>query len=273
MSGNRACYVCCVYFGDRRRTISDYEQDRLCFLKKQIETLNSFHHNLDLIVFSINIEPEHYAYMNQALKIIPSKIQNTPVEVFLRKNIGLSYGAYSETFMRHRQNFDYFVFNEDDYFFVENDWDAYLMTKYNSLPNSGYLCGVQRDEDPNWNGNRIHAGHSSGIASTRALSMVWEKYGCLPHCSDSNEYASLEEVQKEFGHSFVKVGLRVYDVREEYQVAIARTEEDVEDVWRWFSWNDKDLIVPAIIAFDKPYTWWESFDGPCLRRTNLEKYE
>lgn len=267
----RTCYVVNMYFGPRRRTIEEYQDDRLCFLKKQLETLTKYKHNLDRIVFSINFEHDHLEWVNEAISMIPKKLQNTDVEVFLRKNIGLSYGAFSDNFARLRNEYDYFIFNEDDYFLVEDSWDEYLIRKYNSLPDSGYLCAMMRDEDT-WNNNKIHAGHCFGIASTGSLEKVWSTYGCLPHTLDTNNYAVQEFTQHEFGYSFIKVGLRVYDIREEYRVAFARTEDNTDDIWRWFWWNQKDLIVPAIIAFGKNYSWYECYDGPCIRRTNLEKY-
>jgi hypothetical protein len=270
--GKKTCYVINLYFGPRRRTIEEYETDRLCLLKKQIETLNYYYHNLSRIVFNINFSNDDLVHVNESLKIIPNKIQNTEVEVYLRENKGFSYGSFSDNFERLREEYDYFIFNEDDYFLVENNWDEYLIRKYNQLPGSGYLCAIQRDEDF-WNDCKIHAGHCFGIASRESLEKVWEEYGHLPNSKDSNSYEEQEKVQHEFGYSFVKVGLRVYDIREEYRVAFARTEEDTPDIWRWFWWNERDLIIPAIFAFEKPYTWWESYDGPCVRKTNLEKYE
>jgi hypothetical protein len=273
----KTCYVVNMYFGPRRRTIEDYDKDRLCFLKKQIETLSKYYHNLDRIVFSINFSDDQLNYVNEALNLIPKKIQNANVEVFLRENKGLSYGAFSDNFKRLREEYDYFIFNEDDYFLVENNWDEYLIRKYNQLPDSGYLCAIQRDEDL-WNDYKIHAGHCFGIASTESLNKVWDEYNCLPHSNDTNDYKVHESVQHEFGYAFIKVGLRVYDIREEYRVAFALTPRtdgfiDNADIWRWFWWNERDFIIPAIFAFGKSYTWWESYDGPCIRKTNLEKYE
>ena len=57
----RSCLITTFYFGDRRRTVSEFYDDRLLFVKKQIETLEKYHHNLDKIVFSFNVEVEHYA--------------------------------------------------------------------------------------------------------------------------------------------------------------------------------------------------------------------
>ena len=81
---------------------------------------------------------------------------------------------------QNRDEYDYFIFNEDDYFVVENNWDEYLIRKYHTLPDTGYLCPIQRDEDE-WNDYKPHAGHSFGIASTKSLNKVWDKYGKLPH--------------------------------------------------------------------------------------------
>lgn len=267
----RSCLVTSFYFGDRRRTVDEFYDNRLFFVKKQIETLNTYHHNLDKIIFSINIETDHYGYINDVLKIIPKKIQNTPVEIIIRENKGFSYSAFSEAFEKNREDYDYFIFNEDDYFLVENNWDEYLIRKYHELPDTGYLCAMMRDEDK-WNNNKIHAGHTFGIASTSSLNKVWDKYGCLPN-SYELDYNIQQKVQVDFSHAFVEVGLRVYDIREEYRVSFAMTEEKDKDIWRLFWWNERDLIVPAMILLKKPYTWWMSFDGPLERKTNLEKYE
>ena len=267
----RSCLVTSFYFGDRRRTVDEFYDDRIFFMKKQIETLETYSHNLSKIIFSINVEVGHYDYVNEALKLIPKKIQNTPVEVVIRENKGFSYSAFSEAFEKNRNDYDYFIFNEDDYFLVENNWDEYLFRKYHSLPDTGYLCAIIRDEDE-WNDYKVHAGHTFGIASTSVLNKVWDKYGCLPN-SYELDYDIQQKVQVDFSHSFIEIGLRVYDIREDYRVSFAMTGKDDQDIWRWFWWNEKDLIVPAIILLNKPYTWYESYDGPCQRKTNLEKYE
>jgi len=269
----RSCYVINFYFGPRRRTIEEYKKDHLCFLKKHIEILSSVPHNLDKIIFNFNVDPCHYEYLNLALSLIPKKINNSEIEIYIRENAGISYGAFSDNFGRNKENFDYFIFNEDDYFPVENNWDEYLIRKFNSLPSAGYLCVMQRDEDE-WNNYKIHAGYCFGVFSSVALNEVWKKYGCIPHSRENNLYETQESAQIDFTHSVCEVGFRIYDVREEYRFSFGRTEKNSEDIWRWFWWNEKDLILPALLIFgkDRFYTWYECLDGPCVRKTNLEKY-
>ena len=66
--------------------------------------LSLYYHNLDKIIFNFNVENEHYKYLNDRLKIIPKKIQNTDVEVLIRENKGFSYGAWSDSFEKNRDN-------------------------------------------------------------------------------------------------------------------------------------------------------------------------
>ena len=67
---DRVCYVINFYFGKRRKSIDRYNHiDRLCFVRKQLELLTSLKHNLNSIIFNFNVDPEHYSYLNEAIKI------------------------------------------------------------------------------------------------------------------------------------------------------------------------------------------------------------
>ena len=178
------------------------------YIQKCIESIlrqNIYNDDYEVIIIDDGSPDNSVKIVENLLK----KINN--IIIYKQQNKGLSYGSFSDNFERLRNEFDYFIFNEDDYFLVENKWDEYLIRKYNQLPLSGYLCAMQRDED-HWNDNKIHAGHCFGIASKDSLDKVWEEYGCLPNSKDSNDYDVQEKVQHEFGYSFIKVGLRVYDI-------------------------------------------------------------
>ena len=101
---------------------------------------------------------------------------------------------------------------------------------------------------------------------------MWDKYGKLPHSLEPIIINYKKRYSITSHYAFFEVGLRVYDIREDYRVQFAMTGDKDQDIWRWFWWNEKDFIVPALILLNKPHTWWESWDGPCQRRTNLEKY-
>lgn len=256
---SKTCYVINFYLGKRRKTIQKVHDDRLFLLKKQIEHLYKIKSSIDTIVFNFNIRPEDYHYVSEIFKITPKFIQGTEVVINLRENYGMSYGAWSDVFKKYQDKFDYYIFNEDDYFFVEDNWDDYLIKKFNSLDNCGYLCMVAR-EGQDWCDNKKHAGHASGISSYEVLSKVFEKYGELPH-SKKDDYSSAEKLgQINQSYSVIEVGYEIYDVRDDYKVEFAMTDEDT-DIWRFFWWNEKFIIKPVLLIEDEPiYVYWESYD-------------
>jgi len=260
------CYVINFYFGERRKTIERYNKiDRLYFLRKQIEFLEKYSHNLNKIIFTCNIEKEHYKYVSDIFRIVPKYIQGAEVELHFRENYGLSYAAWSDAFDRNEDKYDYFIFNEDDYFFVQNNWDGYLINKFNQYEDCGFVCPIIR-EPHHWNDYKKHAGHSTNISSNKVLKEIKNKYGSLPH-GDKKDYHTNERLgQIGQTSSCLELGYNIYDIRDDYRVSFAWTEDDGRDIWRHFWWNDKDLIIPALLTEQVPYNWFESFDGEFLKQ-------
>jgi len=259
---DRVCYVINFYFGKRRKSIDRYNHvDRLCFVRKQIETLTEFKHNLSKIIFNFNLDLEHYSYFNEALEIIPQQIQNSKVEINIRENKGMSYGAWSDLFGKNRDKFDYFIFNEDDYFFIEDNFDSTLIRKFNSHPDCGYLCMIVR-ASKNWNNNLTHAGHSTGISSNEILKKIYLKYGELPHGNTSDYSENEKNGQIAQSNIFVKEGYKLYDIRDEYKVLFTPGGIDNEnDIHRYFDYNEKELIKPARTVLDSSgYKFWAPYD-------------
>jgi hypothetical protein len=259
------CYVINFYFGERRKTIERYNKiDRLYFLRKQLEFLEKYSHNLNKIIFTCNIEKEHYKYVSEIFKITPKYIQCAEVELHFRENYGLSYAAWSDAFDRNEDKYDYFIFNEDDYFFVQNNWDGYLIDKFNQYEDCGFVCPVIR-EPHHWNDYKKHAGHGTNISSNKVLKEIKNKYGSLPHGDKKDYYTNeiLGQIEQTF--SCFELGYNIYDIRDDYRVSFAWTEDDGKDIWRFFWWNDKDLIIPALLTEQVSYQWFESFDGEFLK--------
>ena len=258
----KKCLVVNFWLGDRRDEYDSYKVDKLHLLKRQIKTLINYKHNLTKIIFNFNIEPEHYKYLSEVYSLTPKQIQGAEVDINIRENIGISYGAWSDMFKKYNNNFDYYIFNEDDYFFVQNEWDDYLVNKHNSYDDCGYLCMFIR-EPHSWNDYRKLAGSSVGIASTKTLNKIIDKYGKLPSISDKNEnaYKDSMEVQIEFGFAFTEVGLNIYDVRDDYSILFQKEGQNRPDIkcWKFFGWNEKFLNV-CDYYFNGAYGYWTSFD-------------
>jgi len=233
------CYIISLFFGNRRNTNQPhYNTNKLCFLEKHIELLSNLNHNIKKIIFNINLEDGDYENTNNALRIIPKNIRNSEVEVRLRKNIGMSYGAWSDCFLENKDKYDYFIFNEDDYFFVIDNFDEILVNKFNSKEDAGYLCGITIENDSL--GQPLHAAHSTGISSNKVLSKVVEVYGELPH-SKSNNYGNVQlNSQVKQTNSMIEIGYKLYDLSDEFKINFDYTG----NIKEFFPQNDKIILEP-----------------------------
>lgn len=259
----KTCYIISFWLGDRRRKVKEFIDDNLYYLKCQLSILNNVKHNLTKIIFNFNVIPEHYHHFSEILKLIPKSIQGSEVEINIRDNYGMSYGAWSDLFEKYRQKYDYYIFAEDDYFFIENNWDTYLVNKHNQLDNCGYLCMMVR-EPHEWNDFRKIAGSSVGIASSETLQQIYEKYGRLPSqkkedLKSNDFYEEGKDIQNQFGYSFIEIGKNIYDVRDDYKVMFAMggpPEFPNVDVWILYQWNEKFINVPD--NYFREYHWFIS---------------
>lgn len=263
---NKSCYIVTFYLGNRRNPIISYNDDKLAYLKLQIKTLSEYRHNLSKIIFNFNLPVEHYDLFNEALKIIPKKIQNTDVEIIIRENLGFSYAGFAHCHNLNKDNYEYFFFVEDDYFFIQDDWDSYMIDKFESLPNAGYLCGFVR-EPSYWNEGKKFAAPPTGLASKKSIDIIIEKFGQIPHVLD-NDYSNQEALQIDFTNVYEQAGLRLYDIREEFRCGAAKDPNCDHEVDIYFFWNEQFLIVPAIMIAGYQYTVWEPYDGEFQVRTN-----
>lgn len=243
---DKVCLIVNFYFGDRRKISDTYKSDKLILLKKQIEYLNTVKHNLDTIVFSFNLDDDTIGVLSSYINHIPKKIQNSKVEIVLRKNVGMSYGAWAEYTLKNIDKYDYFIFNEDDYFFVENNFDLHMVDIFKSKENCGYLATISR-EPSGWNQNRKHAGCSIGMASKETLKIVKEEFEEITN-NDSDTYKNAESLQVNFTYCFVKKGLEIYDVRDKFRIPFSTTLENEPDIILFFNYNKIDLINPFVMV-------------------------
>jgi len=252
------CYVVNCYFGERRFDIDTNQYDKLCYLKSQIQTLEKYKHSLNKIVFNFNVEPEHYPYLTEAIKSIPKKIQNADVEINIRENYGMSYGAWSDIFKKYQDLYDYYIFNEDDYVLVQDTFDKYLVDKFKSLPNCGYLCGLVR-ETAHYEKGR-HAGMSSGISSFDVLKKVFDEFGELPHSKNVDYHENEVIGQTAQTAEIIKLGYDIYDIREDYKMRFWNGQ-----INKHFFWNEDDLFLPAKLYYFEDHYWVDRISSEFLR--------
>lgn len=259
---NKTCYIAVFYLGERRREVEESKNDKLFYLKTHLAHLSYYSHNIDDIFLVFNLDKEHHSYIPEIENLVPNKILNTNVTIITRENKGFSYGAWNDVIETQINNYDYFILNEDDYYFVQDNWDQYLIDKFNSYTDCGYVCPLVK-EPVYPHEYQKHAAHSSGITSAKVLKDVIDKFGKLPF-NNSNDYAGGVLSQIDVTHAFIETGYNIYDIRDDYRVLFAMTEPPNIEVWKLFYWNSEHLILPAIgLHFNKKirvHTWWEAHD-------------
>jgi len=247
---SKVCYIVNMYLGERRVELQPQVEDRLLFYKHQILTLSKYKHNLSKIFLNFNLREQDVPYINEILALAPKQIQNTPVEVTFRPNKGFSYGAWSDIFVKHQDEFDYYIFNEDDCFVTEDNWDSYFVKAFNTYENCGYLCGVAYEHDEQY---PHHAANAFGITSYKILNEIYQKHGKLPGEMDTYP----EMGQLDHSKAYTDLGYEFYDIRESYKVFHSVGGGDNSFMQIYFAWNEKTLFQTAKVYFQLPFRWVE----------------
>jgi hypothetical protein len=271
----KVCYISNFYLGERRVEVEAQKHDRLLYLKFQIESLIKYDHNLSKIIFNFNFRKEDIKYLNDIIKLTPKEIKGTPVELFFRENKGMSYGAWSDTFIRYQNEFDYYIFNEDDYFINDHNFDKYLVDTFEQYLNCGYLCAVVYEGGEEY---PKHAANCFGISSYKALNKVYQKYGRLLGEMDDytqNHIGGEVHSNGQVAHTlvFTELGYDLYDIREKYKILHSMGNNIRNYFELYFQWNKSHLILPATAKVHEPLRYFEKTEKQFLLPGINNKYE
>lgn len=142
------------------------------YILKQIACLRKYRQNLAQVTFACSPARHLRKEYLDGLASLPSEINNTKIEVLdLPRNLS-SYGAWLQAVQVYREQFDYYLFVEDDYVFVRDNFDSILVDMYVQKRKQGcdYLLSYIEDSQETWrNGLPDGAIVTNGIISTIAL--------------------------------------------------------------------------------------------------------
>ena len=196
-------YVCACWFGKRYAQHLAYIRNPYIYIKRQVESLRFLNHNLHTIIFVINKDGD--GLYEKAKDFIPNEIKGSKVEILYRDNIGLSYGAYNFVYEKYREKFEYYIFIEDDYIFVQHNFDRHMTRMFQDISNCGYLCG-RTGEVIGGGRTSFHGSISSGIASSRVLENVYQREGMLPYDDEDGVIGQVLFTQSFWRNGFVLSG-------------------------------------------------------------------
>ena len=199
---------------------------------------------INLINFIIGKEEEYDPGIDRDLIIVNSNVDNVEGNNFLnnlnnhkisrgkilivnRKNFGRSYGSYNEAFKLYKNDYDYFLFTEDDVIILGNNNLKIGVEKLQNYNDFGFLSYIHSTKIGKWYWSKLHLNKKNafschggtGLVSTKMLNMIYEKYGALPHNKGSNYDDDITFGEVAFPNSVIKLGYKIHDLPKDVTLA------------------------------------------------------
>jgi hypothetical protein len=169
----------------------------------------------DVLIVSSNSDIFHKG--EKFLKSINNKkINRGNVFTLMRENIGYSFGAYNAGFQKYQDQYDFFIFQEDDLICHQPNYLKTAVEIWKNTPNCGFVPFIsstrvskEHRKALNISSNKIvscHGGH--GMSSRDVLKSVTQQYGNLPFNSkkDQNYIDHLRHGEIMFTYSIKSIG-------------------------------------------------------------------
>ena len=214
------------YFGHSQK--SDSASDVIDLLKFSIaqEKLSKPGINRDLIIVNNNVD---YEKGNKFIEdISETNIPFGKIKCITRENIGRSFGAYNEAFLKFRNDYDFFIFSEDDVIIAKDNYFKIGIDIWNNSPNAGFIAYICKSKIGKWhwkdlglNESTAYSCHgATGLSSTKILNKVVEKHGCLPYYKGSEKSKDITFGEVAFPNSILQLGYRLIDLPKNMVLAI-----------------------------------------------------
>lgn len=154
-------------------------------------------------------------------KLDGKKTYSGEIKILERENFGRAFGAYNFAYSKLKNQYDYFIFTEDDvllngYHYAKAGIE--ILNKADDVGFIGYIgLSLNALSENSTDGLRLHAHGSVGIAKTRALKIIEVKYGALPHPSNRGNQSYGEIISRgeiDFSNAFIRCGFRIGEIDE-----------------------------------------------------------
>jgi hypothetical protein len=238
----KTCIVVPFYFAPRR-VRSGYQtfqtpSDVIDLCAMCYEVYKDWDSGCETDIIFVNNSPE----VDEAVKFLDS-INNTDARrgkfiVLQGNNIGMGFGAHSLAFKTFRDNYDYWLFTEDDFIMKKPGLMKSAVDQLDSDPSIGFVacCGLSGD----------HAHGGIGCTSRKNLNKVWEKHGKLPH---HESIANLKD-NKIFKHTHIIHG----------EVAFTKC------------YIELGMRLEKVKSSSIPYARWDRKDSPHCDKRDMETW-
>lgn len=180
----------------------------------------------DLIIVNNNV---NYEIGNKFLdKISNTQIGNGQIKCVTRENTGRSFGAFNEAFLRFKNDYDFFLFTEDDIIISKDNYLKIGIDIWNKNPNAGFVSYISTTKVGKWhwkelglNKNLAFSCHgATGLSSSKILNKVVEKYGSLPFYQGSDRDKDITFGEVALPNSILRLGHDLIDIPKNMILAV-----------------------------------------------------
>ncbi len=182
-------------------------------------------------------------------KLSGKKIPYGKIIICNRKNIGMSFGAYNYAFKKFKNDYDYFLFTEDDTIVFKNNYFKFGIDIFENNKDAGFVpyihstkVGKYYYKSLNLNKkNAISCHGATGLSSKIVLNKVIKKYGKLPHFNGNNYQKCITYGEVGLPNSVIKLGYKILDLPKELILTVPAY--DLMNGIKYKKWpNYKELI-------------------------------
>jgi hypothetical protein len=204
------------FFAHSQNFVSQDDIINLINFNLSYENLYKTNHEVDFLIVSSNDPSGDFEYGYQFLKKIHNKqLANGKVMTLIRDNVGRQFGGFNEAFEKFRDQYDYFIFQEDDMICFMPDYLETALDIWHKTENCGFVpfigatkvkkshrraLGIKKNEIVS-----CHGAH--GMSSNEVLNSVFKKHGSLPFNSKNNIFVDhLRDGEIMFTYSILRLG-------------------------------------------------------------------
>ncbi len=194
--------------------------DIINLLKLNIDLENKYNPGFDRDIIFVNANINSSEGNKFIENINNQKIKRGKIIAYTRENFGLSFGSYNDAFKKFKKDYDYFLFTEDDWIIFKDNYLKIGIDILNKNPKTGMVSyvGVTKINKKKWNElglkkETAYGCHGGvGLSSTKILSIIEKKYGCLPHYTKNDYRKSITYGEIRFPNSFIQIGYNLVDL-------------------------------------------------------------
>ena len=204
------------FFAHSQNFVSEKEIIDLINFNIRYENNYSTKHEVDFLIVSSNEPSNNFDLGNQYLETIHNqKLTNVKVMTLSRNNFGRQFGGFSDAFKKFRNQYDYYIFQEDDMVCHIPRYFETALDIWNKTENCGFVpfigstkvrkshrraLGIKKNKTVS-----CHGAH--GMTSNKVLNSVFDKYGSLPFNRKNNIFVDhLRHGEIMFTYSILKLG-------------------------------------------------------------------